>query len=113
MRNADNSIITNEDLIICYPRRIEKGSNYEVGQYPYIKDGVFHDNFDLAVVQFLGKRNIVTLISEHESRLRDKDYIARIQLLVHDISDDSFDVRTELVKDIFSEETDSIIEKLK
>lgn len=110
---ADHSIMTNEDFVICYPRRIEKGYDYEVWQYPYVRDGVFYDNFDVAVVRFGGKSNTVTLVTEHEDRLHDTDYIARIQLLIHDISEDFFEVKVKLVKNIFSEETDAVIDRLK
>lgn len=103
--------MTNEDIIAYYPRRIERGAHYEIWQFPYVKDGVFYDNFDLAVVQFLKNQNIVTLFSEYKNRLEDCDYIARVQLLVHDISN-CFDVKTQLVRDIFSDETDALVAML-
>lgn len=112
MKNSDNVIMTNDDIMICYPRRIEKNQNYEVWQFGYIRDDVFYDNFDLAFIKFSQDKNMITVISEHKNRLEDTAYISRIQLLIHDISSE-FDVKTVLVSDIFGNEVDLILEKLK
>lgn len=41
MKYSDRSDILNEDIIACYPRRIEKSKDYEVWKSPYVKKILF------------------------------------------------------------------------
>lgn len=110
MKNLTGEKIYDEDLLVIYPRRIIKKKNYEVWQFPYVKNNIYHDDFNLAVVRFGFISNDILLISEHQNRLEDREYIGRVQLLVHDISSE-FNVDVLLVKNIFSNKVQKIIKE--
>lgn len=87
LKYSDGTILTNEDLVACYPRRIEKKENYEIWQFPYVKNEVLHDEDDIIGISFIERTNKIFLISKFKHRLEDLDFINRIISLVHDVSD--------------------------
>ena len=82
LKYSDGDMITNEDLVACYPRRIKKIKSYEVWQFPYVNNEVLYDEDD---------------ISMFKDRLEDLDFINRVISLVHDISDE-FEIEKQLVE---------------
>ncbi|MDO5036821.1 MAG: hypothetical protein Q4E37_00800 [Tissierellia bacterium] len=88
MKYLDGTLLTNEDLLASYPRRIEKNENYEIWQFPYVKNEVLYDEEDLVGIHFGDRRTKIFLISKFKNRLEDLDFIDRVIALVHDISDE-------------------------
>ena len=86
MKYIDNSKLNNEDLVACYPRRIEIKKNYELWQFPYIKDDILHDEIDIVGINFFENIVRISIISECHHHLKDPNYINRIISLVHDIT---------------------------
>ena len=104
-------MITNEDLVACYPRRLKRIKAYEIWQFPYVKEDVLYDEEDLVGIRFGTDRNTVFLLSKFQNRLVDVNYINRIISLVHDISEE-FVVEKRLVSsEISVEEAMKIIKK--
>ncbi len=88
MNYANHSTLTNEDLVACYPRRIEKAESYELWQFPYVKNNILYNEDDIIGIIFSKDKNIINIISEYSYHLEDNDYINRIISLVHDISNE-------------------------
>ncbi|MDO5047455.1 MAG: hypothetical protein Q4D88_02780 [Anaerococcus sp.] len=97
MKYSDETILTNEDLVACYPRRIEKNSSYEIWQFPYVYNEVLYGEDDIVGISFGDRINKIYLISKFKNRLEDLDFINRVISLIHDISDE-FEVEKRLVK---------------
>ena len=108
MNYTDHSKLTNEDLVACYPRRIEMAKSYELWQFPYVKDDILYDEDDIIGITFNESLNRIAIISEYPHHLEDTDYINRIISLVHDISN-KFSVDKHLVN---NDSTSSIEEIL-
>lgn len=108
MKFQDNDKISNEDLIVIYPRRTPKEKNYQIWQFPYIKDNIVSLDNDLVFVKF----GEVILLAEYEQRVDDTDYIGRIELLMHDLDQD-FEFKYYIFEDLLSEKVDCFIENLK
>lgn len=111
MKFQDNDKISNEDLIVIYPRRTPKEKNYQIWQFPYIKDNIVSLDNDLVFVKF-GEVNKVILLTEYEQRVDDPNYICRIELLIHDL-DQEFEFKYYIFEDLLSEKVDCFIENLK
>lgn len=103
--------LKNDDLVACYPRRIQVGKYYEIWQFPYVRNNILHDGDDIVAITFLDNHQI-TVISEHSDRLNDQDYLNRIINLVHDISKNDYVVKTELVDDLDSEKTKNFLDRV-
>lgn len=111
MKFQDNDKISNEDLIVIYPRRTFKEKNFEIWQFPYIKDNIVSLDNDLVFVKF-GEVDKVILLTEYGQRVDDPDYIGRIELLIHDLDQD-FEFKYYIFEDLLSEKVDCFIENLK
>lgn len=96
LKYSDKTKLTNEDLVACYPRRIEKNKNYEIWQFPYVNNEVLYDEDDMVGISFGERVNKIFLISKFKYRLEDLDFINRVISLVHDISD-KFEIEKHLV----------------
>ena len=96
MKYSDETMLTNEDLVACYPRRIEKNKSYEIWQFPYVNNDVLYDEDDIVGIIFGDRINKIFLISKFKYRLEDENFINRIISLVHDVSDE-FDLKKYLV----------------
>lgn len=112
MKYIDDSELNNEDLVACYPRRIEMQKNYELWQFPYVKEEVLHDENDIVGINFFENRIRISIISECQNHLEDSDYINRIISLVHDISTE-FIVEKHLVSNLDSSSTEKILESIR
>ncbi|MCR0155784.1 hypothetical protein MKC74_06690 [[Clostridium] innocuum] len=111
MKFSDGTDMQNEDIIACYPRRIEKSKDYEVWQFPYVKNSILYEDC-LAVIRFRYKTSYIFVISEKKEYLQDKDFLNRIISLVHDISNKFF-LETCHVDSLYSEKTDKLILNIK
>lgn len=112
MKFKDGSLMSEEDLIAIYSRRISIGEKYELWQHSYIKDGVLEVNPDLQIVCFNTPKYITTFyISQNKYRLSDRNHIGKMQLVFHDICE-RFEENTVLVKNIHSPKTGALIDKL-
>lgn len=107
----NNKVINNEDLIIMYPRRTYKERNCEIWQYPYVKNGVLSLDTDLVIIIF-GEINKIVHLTKNEERLKDTDYMGRVEVLVHDLNQE-FEYEFHVFDDLYSEEASQFIELLK
>ena len=104
MKYWNGVILTEEDLIAIYPRRIVKNKNYEVWQHHYINDGILHVDFEIQLVIFESESKVSSYyFSSSLERLYDKNHIGRMQLVFHDVCL-NFEEHFILVEDIYSEE---------
>lgn len=87
---GDRTPLTNEDLIACYPRRLQIETGYELWQFPYVRDDVLYDEDDLIIVRFHEGTSRVSVLSKYPHHLEDRDYLGRVLLLVHDASQEFF-----------------------
>lgn len=97
LKYSDGDMITNEDLVACYPRRIKKIKSYEVWQFPYVNNEVLYNEDDIVGISFGNGINKIYIISMFKDRLEDLDFINRVISLVHDISDE-FEIEKQLVE---------------
>lgn len=81
-----------------YPQRCRIGSHYELWRFPYVKDGVLEDEPDFVLVLLNGTRNEIHLFTGFVERTQDRDYLARILWLIHDISNE-FDMQFHVLED--------------
>lgn len=112
MNYTDRSKLTNEDLVACYPRRIEMAKSYELWQFPYVKDDILYDEDDIIGITFDEGFNHIYIISEYPHHLEDADYINRIISLVHDISNE-FSVDKYLVNNSSISSIEEILQKIR
>lgn len=112
MEYTDKTRLTNEDLVACYPRRIGMGQDYELWQFPYVKNEILYDEDDIIAINFGKKTNRISIISEYPAHFDDLDYINRVISLVHDVSD-SFQVNHYLINNDSGLSLEEVMQKLK
>lgn len=111
MKFKDLSEMKDQDLIACYPRRIEKGDSYELWKFPYVEDDVlFNDN--LVFVEFRENMALLILISEFDSQVFDSFYMDRISVLVEGIYAE-YHTEAMVIDDLDSEITLDLLEDLR
>ena len=103
--------LNSEDSIILSPRRNQLGKDYEIWSLSHldIKGDIYNDvvlikNHDLTIFT-------IYVFTDDDNFKDNHVQLSKIINLIHDISDE-FELKIEIVQDIFSNEIDDSINKL-
>lgn len=112
MKFENGTILTSEDMLALYPRRILKEQKYEIWQHPYIREDILEDGYDLQLVVFNDDGSVNSYhVSDKEHRLKDLTHLGKLQLIYHDVTLE-FNEHQHLIDDIYSDEADDYFERI-